>query len=104
MEYQVNLYKDNKLYINNIDTCIHRYSFSKPKLGNCYCFSYTNVYVKNLSRLDGPAEQYIDINTKEIRNFFWINGSYYDEYFFTEKTNHLLCQSCNNFCKQGCFI
>ena len=45
-------------------------------------------------RFDGPAK-YCD---------FYIAGYYHSAINFADETNHLICNSCNKFCKQGCFI
>lgn len=48
-------------------------------------------------RLDGPAiiaRNYIQ---------FWINGTHFPKKMFAKETNHLICQVCNEFCKQECF-
>lgn len=36
--------------------------------------------------------------------FYWIHGEHYFAIEFAQKTNHLICKVCNEFCKQGCFM
>ena len=50
------------------------------------------------SRLDGPA---LIIINKYIKYF--INDIRSSEKEFAEKTNHLICNFCEKFCKQKCF-
>ena len=100
MKYEVKFYIDN-IIISEIKDCNH-YS-SVINVGECNHFNDWTAYCSKLSRLDGPAEQYNNYSIKEKLDFFWINGKHYYVYVFAEKTNHLLCQSCNDFCKQECF-
>lgn len=55
-------------------------------------------YVNNVSsRLDGPA-----IISKKY-NIYIMNDNLFKIDVFAEKSNQLLCNSCENFCKQECF-
>ena len=49
-------------------------------------------------RLDGAA--YIYYSNK----FYFINNNSYIEKEFAEKTKHLICEYCDGFCRQECFI
>lgn len=64
---------------------------------NCKHFTNKNG---DLHRLDGYARIY---NRNHYYDFY-INGIYFSEYCFAGKTNHLICNLCQNFCKQECFI
>ena len=52
-------------------------------------------------RDDGPA---IEIKPYLHNYIFRLEGKCYDEYYFAKETKHLICNSCNNFCNQKCFI
>lgn len=52
-------------------------------------------------RDDGPA--------MEIKNYFHssvfrLNNLHISRFHFANETKHLICNSCNNFCNQRCFI
>ena len=65
--------------------------------------SIRESYISNniRSRLDGPAIVYYE---KRNSNLYFINNINYNKEEFSFKTNHILCQSCNDFCNQKCFL
>ena len=69
----------------------------------CSNFHYKYYYNKYLilSRRDGPA--YSQISYPLIHNGYYLNGNGFTIEEFAKKTNHLICEYCENFCKQGCF-
>lgn len=109
----------NKIYllINNIP----KYLEIESSLDSCYIFDKkTSLYFLindpnsscRLGRDDGPAIKYhngpsIFRSTKSCYKFFYKSENHYsNEYInlFKNETNHLLCQSCNDFCNQKCFL
>lgn len=73
--------------------------------GPAYIADYEKCYFINgwLHREDGPA--YITIANGILSNdkTFWLRHDLYTEIKFAKKTNHLICNLCNKFCKQECF-
>ena len=65
-------------------------------------FVYKKEWFENgfNNRLDGPAEIYC----QDDRFYFWINGVPFNTINFANKTDHLICEYCYNFCKQKCFF
>ena len=62
--------------------------------------SYQEYWKNNFPhRDDGPYR----LPRGHIYNFS-INGLYCNSIFFQEKTNHLICKYCADFCNQNCFI
>lgn len=88
---------------------------------SCESFKIIN---NNLIKIIKPAVgcieyKYIVINTKgEIHNengvalkchyddcnHFYINDSSLSYFEFAEKTKHIICNSCGDFCRQECFL
>ena len=56
-------------------------------------------------RIDGPAKiaNHSNCCGSGFIFLFALNGEYYEHFEFAEKTNHLICKKCNEFCKQSCF-
>ena len=86
--------------VNNI--LVHR--DNKPAIiWNSDYWIDKNWYINNgkLHRLDGPAKY-------GIKDFpfdaFFINGKNMERLEWAKETNHLLCNKCNDFCSQQCFI
>ena len=68
-----------------------------------HAIEYSNkekIWVENgkWNRLDGPASCFIS------RKDYFINDRCYSEKKFAKETNHLICENCRKFCKQGCFF
>lgn len=55
-----------------------------------------------LHKDDGPA---IETTKKEYihKYFYYLKGNPFDIKEFAEKTKHLICKNCKEFCKQNCF-
>ena len=84
----------SKFYFNLKDQ-IHR--IGKPAIeysNGTKIWKINGKYHRN----DGPAYEGININ-----EYYFHNRKYYEKEF-AEKTNHLICKFCGQFCKQGCFL
>lgn len=93
------LMKNDHLIINSKynDYCYFDLNFNLHKIAWSPKSFGEHWYVNNvLSRLDGPA-------VISRKNFYIINDCEFMVDVFAEKSNHLLCNSCENFCKQKCF-
>ena len=60
---------------------------------------FENLNGYTLSKDDGPC--IIHINGI---NYYSLDGKCIFTKSFAEKTNHLICKLCNDFCKQSCFF
>ena len=84
----------NSIIYFNLNGFIHR--INAPAIVT----KYDNTYCENgkTHRIDGPAEKY------SYKPKFWINGTEFFPVTFAFKTKHLICEYCNDFCKQECFV
>lgn len=85
------IYDDDKFYYDDNN---NQY-LMKDSNGTYYYFNKD----LELCRENGPAVQYIE----SIFNLYYINARYLFKKEFANLTNHLICYSCNDFCKQNCF-
>ena len=67
--------------------------------GDYYKFYFGSI----LDKLDGPARIWFNNNKIVYKEFYLNNFIVLDYKIFAEKTNHLICLNCNDFCKQECF-
>ena len=56
-------------------------------------------------RLNGPSVRERALSSDQFFYHYYINGSYF-RYAndFAIKTNHIICDECNDFCNQNCFF
>ena len=95
-------------YFNNIsaDPNGNKYYFD---LNNKLYFYITPRYSINYFNLKGECHRedgYARIYFKGLYDddkYFLLNNACINSSEFAEKTNHLICNLCNKFCKQGCF-
>ena len=98
------LIKENLLNIikkNNQHYDVFNQNLELFILNNQYVFEKTRSFIivneQGLhSRLDGPAVVFL------FAQFYWINDIQYNQLKFAEKTNHLVCKYCQDFCGQQC--
>ena len=85
---------DDKFYYNDSTNEYYLYN-NRVKGNNIYCiyFNEKGTHRESGYALFGPSV-----------NEFYLNDIHFFPYKFAEKTNHLICIHCNNFCKQECFF
>ena len=96
------------MYINNKIKICEEINYNK-----FYDGSYYFEFRPEISRLDGPAITYSRLDgpaitcviggLNKIQKFYWVNGIFSKNLEFAEKTNHLICNICSDFCNQQCF-
>ena len=93
-EYFIESKNKSKIYFN-LEGNAHR--IGKPAIEY---YDGVKIWAENGKehRLDGPSFIYKD------HLEFHINNKSYFEAKFAEKTNHLICKFCGQFCKQSCFF
>ena len=104
--------KKTKVYysINNFIIKYEEYEKYLPNsLYDALIGYQTNRY--KLCRDDGPAleywsgAKYYNSSKRGIMDFDWMSGFYIQGIQdFCFDTKHILCNMCNDFCKQRCFI
>lgn len=70
-----------------------------------HIIDYFSFYQRNciVNNLDGPSRIWFN-NKKIVYKEFWVNDKYIHSYLeFANKSNHLICNLCNDFCNQECF-
>ena len=86
--------------------CDSHLFFNDKKIYYNYYGDYTNYGNNSLSifhKLDGPHRICFN-NEKIVYKEFWVNDRLILNYKnFAKETNHLICEYCNDFCKQECF-
>ena len=55
-------------------------------------------------RENGPTVNFISNKNYKVIWPYYLNNDNYHSKIFAIKTKHLICYSCNDFCKQKCFI
>lgn len=91
-------------FCTSIDCCM-KAPINYFKLNNdSYLCSHRDGFIffnKNgeISRLDGPAEVFYD----SFYKLYAVNQHTFNCREFAEKTDHLICNNCKQFCKQQCF-
>ena len=96
-EYSIyNNYNGNgEYYYFNLDGNRHR--ANAPAVVTIHGYEY---WINGkVHRTDGPAEQYVYSKPK-----FWMHNMQLSPAVFAYKTKHLICEYCNDFCKQECFL
>ena len=64
-------------------------------------FFSKNMCFAKLDKIDGPAIE--TTGNYHHGDIFYIKGQCFFANEFAEKTKHLICKNCKEFCKQNCF-
>lgn len=82
-------------------TLVHNKNGPAIIWNSSYVDKYCYIEYGKYNRIDGPA-----IYNRDYPNFsysYYLEGSFFTAKNFAEKTNHVICKYCENFCRQSCF-
>lgn len=94
--FKFQILSGDKFYFDTLE----RVSFLISKDGYKYYFNLNGCF----HRENGPARNLINNKNHKVIWKYYLNNKYYESQDFAKETKHLICYSCNDFCKQKCFI
>lgn len=97
IKFKFNIDKYDKFYFDDIQKIF----FIKNKItSETVIFNYKGI----IHNENGYSVYIFNNLTNFILKYFSLNNDLVEPAYFAFNTNHLICKSCEKFCKQQCFI